>query len=164
MAPWDVSLLFGSEAAVVTMWRVCPLSAISGNRGSPCFCHRPQRGRRCDLEAIKALSAKMPSITITRYGGDGVDHSLCPGNGPERRACVSGGGTLVRSRNPSAGHTRKNNGSQVFCMRLEPAALSLSAPAAGLREAAFAPCVVSARANAAATRNSSLVRVMSHAP
>src|SRR5262245_46387632 len=28
-------------------------------------------------------------------------HTLCPGNGPEGRACVSGGGTPVRSRNLS---------------------------------------------------------------
>jgi len=41
----------------------------------------------------------------------GWGHSLCPGNGPEGRACVGGGDTIVRSRNPSADHTRKNNGS-----------------------------------------------------
>jgi hypothetical protein len=44
-------------------------------------------------------------------------HSLYPGNGLGGRACVNGGGTLVRSRNPSAGHTRKNNGSHASFSR-----------------------------------------------
>jgi hypothetical protein len=70
-------------------------------------------------QATEALSAMMPSndysVMAELCGGTRLrtvgGYSLCPGNGPGGRACVSGGGTLVRSRNPSARHTRKNNGS-----------------------------------------------------
>ena len=35
-------------------------------------------------------------------------------SGPGGRACVNGDGTIVRSRNPSAGHIRRNNGSHEY--------------------------------------------------
>jgi hypothetical protein len=59
------------------------------------------------------MAAPCGGTRLRAMGG----HTLCPGNGPEGRACVSGGGTPVRSRNLSVRHTRKNNGSHGFFAR-----------------------------------------------
>jgi hypothetical protein len=66
------------------------------------------------LTAIKGLAAITEQCSAMRLRTV-CGHSLCPGrNGPGGKACVSGGDTIARNQNPSASHTRKNNGSHGF--------------------------------------------------